>query len=449
MSDSMIVVENLSKRYLLGHRVGTEGRYRYSTLRDVIGREARNFVRKAADLLTGRQIIQGDEIEEFWALQDVSFEVKRGEIVGIIGRNGAGKSTLLKILSRITEPTKGRVVLRGRVASLLEVGTGFHPELTGRENIYLNGAILGMTRREIRKKFDEIVAFAEVEKFLDTPVKHYSSGMYVRLAFAVAAHLEPDILIVDEVLAVGDAVFQKKCLGKMSDFTGKEGRTILFVSHSMPAVRALCSRALILKNSRVLFNGTASEAISQYERESNYLLQRCDWTESEAPGDSAIKLLGLAVTQQEVDVAIDSSKPAFVTIDLLCTKIEEGLKIGFELFWQDGATLWFSHSTDGPPDDWPQLRRGYNRLVCELPANWLNAGRYSLAPRISIHNRRWIVKIPACLEFDVSLNHGQSPYWTSLSTGRLPGPLAPILPWRRGEAPQQRISKTQLQSVGS
>ena len=196
-------------------------------------RGAHNLWRKAADMARGRAIVAGDTVEEFWALKDVSFEVKRGEVLGIIGRNGAGKSTLLKILSRITEPSEGRVTINGRVASLLEVGTGFHPELTGRENIYLNGAILGMTRAEIRRKFDEIVAFAEVEKFLDTPVKRYSSGMYVRLAFAVAAHLEPEILVVDEVLAVGDAEFQKKCLGKMDEVSRREGRTVLFVSHNI------------------------------------------------------------------------------------------------------------------------------------------------------------------------------------------------------------------------
>ena len=244
MSDKAIVVENLSKSYLLGHRSSADGSYKYVALRDVVGREMRNFGRKAADLIRGRQIVQGDEIEEFWALKDISFEVKQGEVLGIIGRNGAGKSTLLKILSRITEPTRGRALLRGRVASLLEVGTGFHPELTGRENIHLNGAILGMRRAEIRRKFDEIVAFAEVEKFLDTPVKHYSSGMYVRLAFAVAAHLEPDILVVDEVLAVGDAEFQRKCLGKMEEVSRREGRTILVVSHNMGVVTSLCTKAL-------------------------------------------------------------------------------------------------------------------------------------------------------------------------------------------------------------
>ena len=225
MSDTVISVENLSKSYLVGHRFAQ--RERYTALRDVIAREARNFTRKAVDLVRGRQIVQGDEVEEFWALKDVSFDVKQGEVLGIIGRNGAGKSTLLKVISRITEPTRGRIRIRGRVASLLEVGTGFHPELTGRENIFLNGAVLGMKRAEIKQKFDEIVAFAEVERFLDTPVKRYSSGMYVRLAFAVAAHLEPEILIVDEVLAVGDAEFQKKCLGKMQNVTQQLGRTII------------------------------------------------------------------------------------------------------------------------------------------------------------------------------------------------------------------------------
>ncbi|SEE13280.1 ABC-type polysaccharide/polyol phosphate transport system, ATPase component [Rhizobiales bacterium GAS191] len=245
MTDTVITVENLSKSYLVGHMSAERGHHRYTTMRDVIARGVHNFARKAGDMLHGRQVVQGDEIEEFWALKDVSFEVKQGEVLGIIGRNGAGKSTLLKILSRITEPTKGHVLLRGRIASLLEVGTGFHPELTGRENIFLNGAILGMTQREIRAKFDEIVAFAEVEKFLDTPVKRYSSGMYVRLAFAVAAHLEPEILVVDEVLAVGDHEFQRKCLAKMSE-VARGGRTVLFVSHNHAAIRSLCTHGLML-----------------------------------------------------------------------------------------------------------------------------------------------------------------------------------------------------------
>jgi lipopolysaccharide transport system ATP-binding protein len=262
MSDAAIIVQNLSKSYLVGHQ--SARRESYTSLRDVIGREARDFGRKVVDLARGRQIIQGDAVEEFWALKNVTFEVKKGEAVGIIGRNGAGKSTLLKILSRITEPTSGRVVVSGRVASLLEVGTGFHPELTGRENIFLNGAILGMTQREIRKKFDEIVAFAEVDQFLDTPVKRYSSGMYVRLAFAVAAHLEPEILIVDEVLAVGDADFQKKCLGKMNNISRNEGRTVLFVSHNMEALLKFCSRGVLFNSGQLVDSGDVREVVSHH-----------------------------------------------------------------------------------------------------------------------------------------------------------------------------------------
>ena len=264
MPEPIITVEDLSKSYLLGHRTGPQGHSRYTALRDVIGREARNFARKTVDVLRGRQVLQGDEVEEFWALKDVSFEVQRGEVLAIIGRNGTGKSTLLKVLSRITEPTRGRITLRGRVASLLEVGTGFHPELTGRENIFLNGAILGMTRREIQKKFDQIVAFAEVEKFLDTPVKHFSSGMYVRLAFAVAAHLEAEILVVDEVLAVGDAEFQKKCLGKIDEVSRQEGRTVLFVSHNLAAVTEMANRALLLTAGKVAVDGAVETAVSAY-----------------------------------------------------------------------------------------------------------------------------------------------------------------------------------------
>jgi lipopolysaccharide transport system ATP-binding protein len=262
MPDAIITVEDLAKSYLVGHKLG--GLRPGDTFRDVIVRESRNLSRRAFDMVRGRQIVHGDEIEEFWALKDASFEVKQGEVLGIIGRNGAGKSTLLKILSRITEPTKGRIVLRGRVASLLEVGTGFHLELTGRENIFLNGAILGMSRREIARKFDEIVDFAEVEKFLDTPVKRYSSGMYVRLAFAVAAHLEPEILIVDEVLAVGDAEFQKKCLGKMDDVSRREGRTVLFVSHNLSVINTLCKRAIWLDRGLIRHAGDPGDIIKAY-----------------------------------------------------------------------------------------------------------------------------------------------------------------------------------------
>jgi lipopolysaccharide transport system ATP-binding protein len=258
VADSVIQVENLSKKYVLSHQ--QEGGYK--ALRDVIADGAKSLGKRL--FKPSSQTVSNPDHEEFWALKDISFDIKQGEVVGIIGRNGAGKSTLLKILSRITEPTTGRIRIRGRVASLLEVGTGFHPELTGRENIYLNGAVLGMSKVEIHRKFDEIVTFAEIEKFLDTPVKRYSSGMYVRLAFAVAAHLEPEILIVDEVLAVGDMAFQKKCLGKMENVSTKEGRTVFFVSHSMQAIAQLTNRCILLSKGGIQFDGSTDQAVRLY-----------------------------------------------------------------------------------------------------------------------------------------------------------------------------------------
>jgi len=258
--DVVIRAEGLGKKYIISH---TTQRSTYVALRDVWANGARNLHRSAMGLLLGRPAVVGEEAEEFWALKDIDFEIERGELMGVIGRNGAGKSTLLKILSRITEPSEGKVTIHGSVASLLEVGTGFHPELTGRENIYLNGAILGMGRGEIKRKFDEIVDFAEVERFLDTPVKRYSSGMYVRLAFAVAAHLEPDILVVDEVLAVGDAEFQKKCLGKLSEVAGG-GRTVLFVSHSMGSLSSLCDKGILLRHGRIGMCGDIRDVVAEY-----------------------------------------------------------------------------------------------------------------------------------------------------------------------------------------
>lgn len=262
-NEVIITAENLSKSYLIGHETGNHRGQ--ESFREAVGRNARSFARAAVNVARGRQIIRGEEVEEFWALKDVSFEVRRGEVLGIIGRNGAGKSTLLKILSRITEPTKGRATIKGRVASLLEVGTGFHQDLTGRENIYLNGAILGMSKAEIKAKFDEIVDFAEVDKFLDTPVKHYSSGMYVRLAFAVAAHLEPEILIIDEVLAVGDVMFQRKCIGKMQD-VAQGGRTVIFVSHNLSAILGLTNQSLLIEKGRLVMAGTSRDVVSTFLR---------------------------------------------------------------------------------------------------------------------------------------------------------------------------------------
>lgn len=331
MSDTVIRVENLGKKYIIGH----QKQERYTALRDVIANGAKSVGQKLLKPL-GKKV-SDPAFDEFWALKDVSFEIKRGDRVGIIGRNGAGKSTLLKILSRITEPTCGRISIKGRVASLLEVGTGFHPELTGRENIYLNGAILGMSKEEIKRKFDEIVAFAEVEKFLDTPVKRYSSGMYVRLAFAVAAHLEPEILVVDEVLAVGDAQFQRKCLGKMKE-VGGEGRTVLFVSHNMPAIRTLCSTAIVLNKGQVVCSGDISHCIASYEAQ-NSQNQGSIWIRSSDKQEGSLVITqinsGLHGEQPnlvlELDIVLESRskhKPAFLAVDILdstCTALMQAL----------------------------------------------------------------------------------------------------------------------------
>ena len=310
MSDIVISVENLSKCYLIGHQTQ---RRPYGALRDAIARETRNFARKAGDFFRGRQIVQGDEVEEFWALSGVSFEVNQGEVVGIIGRNGAGKSTLLKILSRITEPTSGRARLRGRVGSLLEVGTGFHPELTGRENIALNGAILGMKQSELRRKFDEIVAFADLEKFIDTPVKYYSSGMYVRLAFAVAAQLEPEILVVDEVLAVGDFEFQRKCLGKMSE-VAKAGRTVLFVTHNHSALRSLCTHGVVLRNGRASPKQDISSALDDYLSQSETVL-RNSWKHSFSVDQPPVRF-------ESIDVCLAGAQPR-LRLECACVIVAE------------------------------------------------------------------------------------------------------------------------------
>jgi len=304
-ADVMIRADGLGKMYLIGHR---RDRERNPAIRDLIARTVSNLGRSVIDLAHGQPIVQGDEVEEFWALKDMSFEVKRGEVVGIIGRNGAGKSTLLKVLSRITELTEGRVEIRGRVASLLEVGTGFHPELTGYENIFLNGAILGMTRAEIKRKFDEIVAFAGMEKFLDTPVKRYSSGIYMRLAFAIAAHLEPEIMVVDEVLAVGDAEFQKKCLGKMQDVAG-QGRTVLFVSHNMAAVSALCTRGLLVAGGRIVFNGPIDSAIERYSSASELEYSMSFPISAKWPSISKVNVDREALVDRDLFVDISFASP--------------------------------------------------------------------------------------------------------------------------------------------
>jgi lipopolysaccharide transport system ATP-binding protein len=424
MSEPVIRVENLSKKYIIGQ----QKQEKYSTLRDMITNGAKSVVQT----ITNTQARTNNNQEEFWALKDVSFEIKQGDRVGIIGRNGAGKSTLLKILSRITEPTKGRINIQGRVASLLEVGTGFHPELTGRENIFLNGAILGMSKVEIKKKFDEIVAFAEIEKFLDTPVKRYSSGMYVRLAFAVAAHLEPEILIVDEVLAVGDSQFQKKCLGKMED-VGKEGRTVLFVSHNMQAIQLLCKTALHLKSGQVVNWGESKSVVTNYLADFGTIKSQMTWAEENAPGNEEAKLTAIKVYSDSNNSEIgtySSRDNLFVNLEIIINQINSALCVGFDLINSEGTVLLRSYQTDLDSDRWIPLTIGKNTFVCKIPASFFNSGIYYICPRIGIHNLYWIVNLDAVIQFEIVLDHGISPLWNSLNGKNRPGVIAPILAWK-------------------
>jgi ABC-type polysaccharide/polyol phosphate transport system ATPase subunit len=366
----MICVNNLGKKYIIGHQ--QEGRSRYKALRDVLADGTKSL---AKTFLKPGQNKPNPSYEEFWALKGVGFEIKQGEAVGIIGRNGAGKSTLLKLLSRITEPTTGSLVVKGRVASLLEVGTGFHPELTGRENIYLNGSILGMSRAEIKQKFDEIVAFAEVERFLDTPVKRYSSGMYVRLAFAVAAHLEPEVLIVDEVLAVGDSAFQKKCLGKMGDVATKEGRTILFVSHSMQAIAQLTKRCILLSKGNIQFDGSTDKAVQLYIAGSKSSDEQPAYYE--APSDKTGNYVAWARVHTSEEQGVHCwGKPITFEFALHVTKPHESLWFSFQVvnaFQQPICIIWFCNSQ-------APFRRepGLFILRCEIPKFRLYMGSYTL-----------------------------------------------------------------------
>ncbi|MBD0325144.1 MAG: ABC transporter ATP-binding protein [Pyrinomonadaceae bacterium] len=374
MTDVAIRAESLAKEYRIG---GLQDSYR--TLRDVLAGAALGPLRAFQSLVRRGADARREENEIIWALRDISFEVKSGEIVGLIGRNGAGKSTLLKILSRITEPSRGRARINGRVGSLLEVGTGFHPELTGRENTYLNGAILGMKRAEIKRKFDEIVAFAEVEKFVDTPVKHYSSGMYLRLAFAVAAHLEPEILLVDEVLAVGDAAFQNKCLGKMSDIAG-EGRTVLFVSHNMPAIKNLCHRALLLDRGQIEREGDAASVV-QYYLQGDYQSSKKVWAQDERPGNESFKLNAVRVLDKDgaEASAIKLSEPLTVEIDY--EVVQPGAYVAFSLilYDADGYALFGSVSNMERNYYGRPLELGRYRSRCVVSGDLLNTGKFSFS----------------------------------------------------------------------
>jgi lipopolysaccharide transport system ATP-binding protein len=380
MSDVAIKVEGLGKKYLLRHQVG--GRSRYVALRDVLANKFKGLLNRKSEIGNRKSL------EEFWALKDISFEVKQGEAVGIIGRNGAGKSTLLKLLSRITEPTEGRIELDDRVASLLEVGTGFHPELTGRENIFLNGAILGMHRAEIRKKFDEIVAFAEVEKFLDTPVKHFSSGMYMRLAFAVAAHLEPEILVVDEVLAVGDALFQKKCLGKMKDVS-RSGRTVLFVSHNMEAITRLCASCIYLVKGELKMMGETRQVIKAYSEHSKQTTAEIDLTSlpRRFEGTGAAQLLRLRGIQKETSAAwcYEYGTLLEFSVEFSVSSTIEEPEIGYAIFSITGAELIGATTRQEHPLD--RLPPGRYMMRIAIPDLYPNPGTYILALGISAAGR--------------------------------------------------------------
>ena len=421
MSSPIITVTGLGKRYRVRQR---QGRQQYTALRDVLALAVR------APFSRGQRAPVGSE--EFWALKDVAFDVEAGDVLGIIGRNGAGKSTLLKVLSRITEPTEGRVVLGGRVASLLEVGTGFHPELDGRENIYLNGAILGMSRDEIRRKFDEIVAFSGVEMFLDTPVKRYSSGMYMRLAFSVAAHLETEILVIDEVLAVGDAEFQKKCLGKMADVS-RSGRTVLFISHNLNAVETLCTKALTLDHGRVQEHGTDVRGIiKRYLGTASGEVSATEWVNHDNAFDHpTLQPLSFAVVDAEgrtLQGAVRNDDQLSVVIKVDVRELDPALNIGFSLFNQESAEILWSLTTDRPEADWPTLSLGLNEVRCALPKRLLNEGVYRLELMASLHCRDWFIRpghnSPA-IHFEIQGGLSESPYWLWAR----PGILAPELQW--------------------
>jgi len=419
MAELALRVDAIGKRYELG---GAQGGYQ--TLREKLVELVKSPL---SSLRRGRA-----ERPTFWALRGVSFEVQKGEVIGIVGRNGAGKSTLLKILSRITEPTEGGADIHGRIGSLLEVGTGFHPELSGRENVFLNGAILGMPRREIIRKFDEIVAFAEVEKFVDTAVKHYSSGMYMRLAFAVAAHLEPEILVVDEVLAVGDAAFQKKCLGKMGE-VAEGGRTVIFVSHQMNAVKALCTKALWLADGQVVefaeTNGVVTRYLAQHGGES-------DWV----PNASGSELVNpffdptrFALVDSNLDTlsgTVGADERVGVLIEGVARQEHSSLTVGFAVTAGTGELMYWSLATDQDQEAWPNIALGDNRLVAWLPQHFLNEGDYVIELIVSLHFIQWLSqpgKNAPQLRLSIRGGLSKSPFWMIAR----PGLNAPVLQFEK------------------
>jgi lipopolysaccharide transport system ATP-binding protein len=419
----IIEVDRLTKLY----RIGSAAQQRRDTLIGTIGAWVMSPVRNFQALRDLSEFGDATSANIVRALDDVSFEVAAGEVVGIVGRNGAGKSTLLKILSRITEPTSGSARIRGRVASLLEVGTGFHTELTGRENVYLNGTILGMSRREINEKFSEIVEFSGVSRFIDTPVKRYSSGMQVRLAFAVAAHLEPEVLIIDEVLAVGDAEFQAKCLGKMRDISRAHGRTVLFVSHNTGAVRQLCSRSMWIDRGKLVVSGDTPAVIDQYLRSGAQVERVASWPAGEGPSGGEVELRGIAVRggNGDTESSLTTADEICVDIDYVLTTQIEKLRVMFTLLAADGTEIFMTSDYDAQP---VSRVRSAGRYVsrCRIPANFLNSGTYIVAIDFEIPKVRSLLA-DVRVNFTVPELSTNQLYRTHAA--RPPGVIHPVLPW--------------------
>jgi len=419
MSNLAIRVENISKQYRIGLL-----QERTDTLRDLVTSRLHRF----GQFFTKRNRVRDDSPTHIWALKDISFEVERGQVLGIVGRNGAGKSTLLKILSRVTDPTSGFGEIHGRVGSLLEVGTGFHPELSGRENIYLNGAILGMRREEINKKFDEIVDFSEVGKFIDTPVKRYSSGMYLRLAFAVAAHLEPEILVVDEVLAVGDAEFQRKCLGKMSD-VAQEGRTVLFVSHNMSAIQRLTQETILLDKGRLVMRAPTPEAVDYYMNMGLSQQGELFWDKDVLSKNAAFVPLALRILNPAGKVVETVSSADGFSIEFSYQLREDitGLRVGVYLITTRGEYVFTSFDTDDPQafEQFTVRNAGYYVSRCFIPSHLLNEGRYVLAVNASTFRVQRYFQDDKALTFTVDATGAPGTQWLEAR----PGPIRPKLEW--------------------
>src|SRR6266404_1956971 len=419
----VIEVSGISKSYRISHQ--DEMKSDYSTLKD----DFSNLLKRPFG--GGEKINQ----ETFWALKDISFQVNQGDFFGIIGKNGSGKSTMLKILSRIVSPTTGSVKIHGRVASLLEVGTGFHQELTGRENIFFNGSMLGMSRQEIRKKFDDIVAFSEIEKFLDTPVKFYSSGMFVRLAFSVAAHLDPEILILDEVLSVGDPGFQKKSMDKMLSFS-EDGRTILFVSHSMAAVRQLCNKGVLLNNGRVNIVGETDDLIDKYTdilaAESPDTVAKSSWEAKKIKSNEYFVPTKIYITDlhgKKMNGHLKHAKEYWFCIEGDLETENEKFNVGYSVRnRENNLLLYMSMSTDGPQTGWPRLKKGKVTFRGKIPGRVLNGGNYRFSLIASLHNEAWIFDLEdetPGIDVDIDTAISASPYWVNARSGA----IAPINKW--------------------